>query len=174
MSDPRSVKLWEHWRESSEKLDYFVLGISAALTAYLGQNLTVRSLGFDPATAELVSLMCLALSVLAGLDRLRSAVANLAAQTALLEEQERTGALETVLKKGGGRTVIDEVSGATCSVELAQARVNKGEAAIASLTGQVFKWRRRSERAYNWRDWLLAVGVILFAVAKVWAAGLAT
>ena len=40
----RSVIAYEHYREASQRFEYFVLGISGALCAYITQNLKPEKL----------------------------------------------------------------------------------------------------------------------------------
>ena len=60
------VSSWEHWRQASERLDYFLLGVSAALTTYLGQHLAKPSIGVNGPTLELLTLGLWAFATAAG------------------------------------------------------------------------------------------------------------
>lgn len=174
MSERRSLKMWELWRESAEKLDYFVLGTAAALTAYLGQRLGTAPMGANPPTLELASLLLFSGAVVLGLERLRAGVALLGAQHLSLEQQERAGSLKTALLKGGGQPLIEQVSGRTYTVAEASSVISHCEEMHSLAQLQVERWRRRTERAYGMRDWSLALGVVAYAAAKVLAALLAT
>jgi hypothetical protein len=172
VSDDRSLIAWQHWRQSAEKVDYFVLGIASALTAYLGQHLSFSKLGANPATAELLSLVLLGGSVVAGLDRLRSSVSALNSDGHALQAQERVEAMKDLLAKGKG-TTTDRETGRTFTLADAEAEVQRAEQLRDFFRKQNQKWTRRCERAYNWRDRLLVVGVVVYVAAKVWAAALA-
>lgn len=170
MSMERSLKAWDHWRESATRLDYFILGISTALTAYQGQHLAPVSPGLNPGTIALGSLAALSLSVVAGIERLRAGVAFLAAQSISLEAHARAGQIKTLLKTGAGAEIIDSVSGDTFAVKDAAKEIAKSEGRMASAEKQVARWRRRAELAYNWRDGLLVGGVVLFVTSKLLSA----
>ena len=44
----RSILAYEHAHEASQRFEYFILGVSTALCAYIGQTLSPQKLGFSP------------------------------------------------------------------------------------------------------------------------------
>jgi hypothetical protein len=168
MSGDKALIAWEHWRESSEKLDYFILGTSSALTAYIGQHRPKAILGFNAGSSEVASVVVLALSVVAGVGRHRARVASLGAQQYLHDAMSIAGQMRTMLQTGGGRPLIDRNSGRTYTAAEATQRIEREDKRIAAARARSERWKRRAERAYNWRDWLLVAGVLFYAAAKVW------
>ena len=146
------------------------MGVSAALTTYLGQHLAKPSIGVNGPTLELLTLGLWAFATAAGVDRVRATVAGLSAQSVHIEESERAGTLKTMLLTGGGKGAIDALSGRTFTPSEAQSAIQRSEARAASAQKQYDKWKRRSEFAYNLRDVLLILGVGSFLVAKLVAA----
>jgi len=58
----RSLIAYNHWINSKEKFDYFILGIISALFAYLSQNIIFVKFDFNSPTFELFSLILAFLS----------------------------------------------------------------------------------------------------------------
>jgi hypothetical protein len=170
MADERELKAWEHWRESSEKLDYFILGTSSALTAYFGQHLPSVSLGLNAASLELISLTLLGLSVVAGVERLRASVAGLGAQGFLLEANGIAGSMRALVTAKPGTGLIDAVSGRTFTPDETSRTIAINEKRAASAQKQWLRWKRRGELAYKARDYLLILGIVAYVAAKIWAA----
>lgn len=56
--------------EASNKLDYFILGVSIAVCAYLGQTNPYAPVGFNEATFRLTSLLIFAGSAVCGFRRI--------------------------------------------------------------------------------------------------------
>ncbi len=75
MSNPTDV-IYTHTRESAQRFEYFLLGISVGLCAYVGQTLKSEKLGFSPYTFQVVSLVILFLSIIAGFRRVEMMIAT--------------------------------------------------------------------------------------------------
>jgi hypothetical protein len=144
-----------------------MLGMAAALTAYLGQHLAKPTLGLNGPTLELLSLGLWAFATAAGIDRVRATVAALGAQSVEIEERERAGSLNSTLMTGGGKGAIDILSGRTFTPAEAQSAIDLSQKRAASASAQHAKWKRRGELSYNLRDMLLVLGVGVFLVAKL-------
>jgi hypothetical protein len=170
VTEQRSLIAYDHWRLASDKVDYFVLSISAALTAYLGQHAVVTPLAVDPATLELASLLLFAASTVFGIDRIQANVTSLGAESGFLEAFERAGQLRIVLQTESGTQLIDSVSGETYTLAVAQQKIEAHDRRATGLHAQKEKWQRRSERSYKFRDICLKLGVTLYAAAKLWSA----
>ena len=170
LNDARSVVAYNHWRHASDKVDYFMLGISTALTAYFGQNLITTKIGVNPSTLELASLFLFAASVLAGLERIKAMVTALGAESGYLAAFERAGNIRTAVEKGGGANLLDSVSGETFSIAAALKEIAIQDQHCATLERQKDKWKEYAECVYKCRDRCLMCGVVLFTGAKLWLA----
>ncbi len=91
MADDKALKVWEHWPECSERLDYFILGASSAPIACIGQRLPVAPIGLNVLSLELGSVVALALTTVAAVERLRATVAGLDAQQVVLDAANIAG-----------------------------------------------------------------------------------
>ncbi|MFH2051256.1 MAG: hypothetical protein ABIK96_02205 [bacterium] len=54
MSQDKSDVLWSAWSEAASKFDYFMAGLIAAITAYVGKGISPGRLGFNPHSLEIV------------------------------------------------------------------------------------------------------------------------
>jgi hypothetical protein len=169
-SEDRPLKAWERGRESAEKLDYFMLGMSSALTAYIGQHLPTTTLGLNAGSLEYASLAAFSLSVVAGIERVRAGVAGLSAQQVQLEASGMAGAMRTMLVKKPTSGAIDEVSGRTYTPAEVVAKIAHEDKRTQAADRQWERWKKRGERAYRWRDYLLFLGVLTYAAGKIWSA----
>jgi hypothetical protein len=72
MSTERSDALFKSWRESTEKFDYFMLGVLGALCAYVAQGYKPARIGINSGTAELIALLLLVLAAVLGFRRIEA------------------------------------------------------------------------------------------------------
>lgn len=87
----RSVVTYEHYRDAAQRFEYFILGISGALCAYIGQHLTPQKLGLTPYGLELFSLLLLVGSVFVSFKRMEKVIACHGLNHRLLSLYEHVG-----------------------------------------------------------------------------------
>lgn len=75
-------------KEAATKLDYFILGATLAICAYLAQTNPYAPLGVNKETFLLGSLLVLATSAICGFKRIESTIAALWDNAAALEERD--------------------------------------------------------------------------------------
>jgi len=80
--------------------------------------------------------------------------------------------MKTALAKGSGQPLIEQVSGTIYTAAEASAVVKACEETRDLADRQVERWKKRTERAYDWRDRSLMLGIVAYAAAKVWAAAI--
>lgn len=170
MADRQSEKAFDLWRASVDQHDRFMLGVAMALVAYLGQHLSVASLGMNPATLEALSLLPLGGAVVTGILRVRYGATSLGAQHLRLMALERAGSLRAALDEGTGGPLLERTSGRVLDVATATREAEQWEAAETRAQTQVNRWTKRTEVAYSIRDWLLGIGVVAYVAAKAWGA----
>lgn len=96
------------YNEASHKLDYFILGVTLAICAYLAQTNPYGQLGLNKETFLLGSLLVFAASAICGFKRIENTISLMGFNTIWLQqlEEERR---RTLMKKisdgnyGGGR-----------------------------------------------------------------------
>ena len=74
--------------EAASKLDYFILGVTLAICAYLAQTNPYAQLGINKETFLLGSLLVFAISAVCGFKRIESTIAALRMNAAALEERD--------------------------------------------------------------------------------------
>lgn len=114
MSTERSDKVYQCWSEATQKFDYFVTGLTGALTAYVGQNIVVTRIGFNPNTVELLALFCFIASVIAGFRRIESIILTLHMGHSRLYAEENKGAI--INASQGGTNIINKATGDVISL----------------------------------------------------------
>ncbi|MGU9818964.1 hypothetical protein ACU684_26640 [Pseudomonas sp. LF135] len=72
--------------EAANKLDYFILGVTLTICAYLAQTNPYAQLGFNRETFLLGSLLVFAASAICGFKRIEATIAALRMNAAALEE----------------------------------------------------------------------------------------
>lgn len=164
MGTERSDKVHENWRQSSEKFDYFVTGITGALCAYISQTFKPEQISFSPNTLELVSLLILVGSVYAGFKRIESAVETHRHNHHSLHLSEQTGQL---MSKFEGQHLLNEATGEILPAEQVVAKIKylkKIQPEVESLAETA---AQEAGTWYTWRNRLLASGFCLLVAAKV-------
>ena len=167
MSDNRSVQAHFAWQGASEKFDYFMAGLPAALAAFVGRDLRVSVLGLNATTLELSALLAFALSFVFALKRLEIAITLMRLNAARLEHHEAAQATANASTHG---MVINVAAGELyLEADLLQASrdhqksVQKAEVTMTQL-------RPWAPRHYKARNAQLTVGVGLLALSRAMAA----
>ncbi|MCC7131795.1 MAG: hypothetical protein IT352_04075 [Gemmatimonadales bacterium] len=165
MSDRRSVRLYELSTESAEKFDYFLVGLAAALAAYLGRDLNVGKLGWNPETIATAALVAFVLSVGAGLIRLELRVTILGVASRRLEHQESAG--KHMEASAPGNLMINQAAGTLHTPDDLREAARKHHHRAEGLMAEEKKLADRALAAYRWRDRLLVSGLGLLALSRV-------
>ncbi len=84
----RVVLLTTAHNTAAEKLDYFILGVSLAICAYLAQTNPYGRIGLNRETFLLGSLLVFAASAVFGFLRIQSTIADVRQNAFALEEQD--------------------------------------------------------------------------------------
>lgn len=88
LSQDRVALLATSHNNASEKLDYFILGVSLAICAYLAQTNPYAQIGINKETFLLGTLLVFVASAICGLKRIESTISDLRINAALLKEQD--------------------------------------------------------------------------------------
>ena len=105
--DNRSLVEFGYYRESLQRFEYFIVGVSLAVCAYVGHTLHPEKLTFlSTYTIEVVSLALLILSASVGLKRIESLVQTSRWNGQLLDAIEKRG---TIMKysSGNGSSIVN-------------------------------------------------------------------
>lgn len=94
MSD-QSLEIWKNLKQSQLRYEYYIIGLAAALFAYLGSSFKPEALSVSQNSFELLSLIALFFTVVTGLFRLEN---DLSAQATKLEQQNAQSRLDVLNK----------------------------------------------------------------------------
>ncbi|MGY0800170.1 hypothetical protein ACW7G0_14120 [Lysobacter sp. A286] len=166
MTTERSDRLYETWRTSAEKFDYFVLGILGALCAYIASSFEAGVLGPNPKTLELSALVAFFASAMCGFLRVESTVFLTSLNHKYLRSNEQRGLLTQQLANGA--PFLNSATGQIYSPQHAQAEVEVINQALPSISKQMERAGRRAEVTYAWRNRLVVLGFMLLVGARVW------
>lgn len=167
MNTTRSDGLHDKWRDSTEKFDYFMLGVLGALCAYISQNYKPDKLGINPGTVELLSLLILVLAAVVGFRRIETTNLATLINQQILHANERRGVLVSVINNGPG---LNSQTGQTYTPDYAQQEIPKINQKIERLNLQFGKIQRSVIIYYHARNYLMLGGFLILLSAKVYSA----
>ena len=170
--EQRSLLVYKNLKAAQEKFDYFVLGMTAALFAYLGENYAPEQLGLSQNTVELISLLLLLISLVAGFKRLKFDLALQQGNFYELDLDERRNVMNQALSVSG--SVLNLNTGDAVNKEAVAARAKQIQERLPSLLKATEKYARKGSMAYSVRNWSLLSGFVLLAVSKFLGAYAAT
>lgn len=164
MSDSND-KLFFHWSESSQKFDYYAVGLVATAVVYLAGKYEPARLGWNPATIDLLAIVALLIAFFAGLIRLQMTVTILRVTNDLVAREARL----TELK---GRRLPD--AAATAEQLANETLLAKSAAALPGIIAKAKKKRDELAAACAWayavRDVGLMLGMSFMVLSKFAAA----
>ena len=167
MTTERSDKVYDNWRQGAEKFDYFVLGLTGALCAYISQTYTPEKLGLNPGTLELLSLALLVFAAIAGFKRVETIIEITRLNHWSLRANEERGAL---ISKSRSQPLLNESTGDILSPQMVQQHVNALTHSIASFDPQIKNAQSSALLWYRIRNLLILVGFAVLVSAKVLSA----
>ena len=168
MPTDRSDKLHADWRTSSEKFDYFILGIVCAICAFIAQSYKPGKLGINPTTLELVALLVFVLSVVAGFRRIEQTLLVTVLNQRELHAYEARGGM--VSKMPEGRTLINEATGQLFTPQQAEGRVAELTKTIRETRPMLEAAKVAAHTQYKRRNSLALAAFLLLLAARVWSA----
>jgi hypothetical protein len=167
MSTERSDGVHQRWRESTEKFDYFILGVLGALCAYISQSYKPEKLGVNPGTAELLALLVLVLAAIVGFRRIEATNLATLLNHQILHANERRGVLTSVIHNGPG---FNSHTGETYTPEYARQEIQNMGKKIDQLNPQLRIVQQQAQRHYKLRNALMLLGFLALLAAKLFSA----
>lgn len=167
MVTERSDKVFDNWRQATEKFDYFVVGVTGALCAYVSQTYKPAKLAVNPATLELCALVLLVLSVVAGFRRIERTIQVTLLNHRYLRASEEKGAL-TVKSSSGA--LVNESTGEIIPPHQVSENIAFLSRMAPEIRDRIEKAGASAHRWYKTRNWLLFLGFSALVFAKVWSA----
>ncbi len=123
MSHERSDRVWQEWKQSSEKFDHLMAGISTAVTAYVGQHLEFSRIGINSSTLELVALAVFGGATYFSFRRIMCMVAGMSASHQRLASLEARGNIVAALTEPGVGPLVNTSTGDIISPATAAKRL---------------------------------------------------
>lgn len=165
MATDRSDKAYDYWRDASLRFDYFVTGLTGALTAYVGQTIKPHRIGLNPESLELLALLLLVGSVVAGLKHIESGVEAFRAMHSRLYHYELRGALVEAATKSG--VLFNRATGDMVDQRAAAYEAQLHGEAAQKVESNLEKIGKASVRYYKLRNRLLFVGFLLLVAGRI-------
>lgn len=150
-----------------QRFEFFIVGVSLALCAYVGYTLHPEKLAFLSAyTIEVFSLALLILSAGVGLKRIESLVQTSRLNGQLLDAIEKRGAIMATKPDTEGLIVV-KYPGRLLTIEAAANWVRELNDKIRVLHHMLETETIRAERLYRWRNRLLLIGFCALVLSKI-------
>lgn len=172
MADSRSLEVHKSLRESQQKLDYFLLGVSSALFAYLGGKFEPAPIQYSENSFEFAALILLFLSVLLAFIRLERNIVVTQLNFLQLDFQEKKGAIVQALAMPG--PVLNTENGEQLDKGNAQLLVHSIDKKLPEILNKIDTQSKLSAVSARLRNWLLLLGFATLAFAKFVGVQLAT
>ena len=157
-------KLFLHWSDSVQKFDYYLTGLLGASVVYLIKEYQPTIVGLNISTVELLAIICLIISLFAGITRIERNVTILRITHDLLP---RETFLKTLRMRSPGQEILSEESLEVLSPEEIHAMEIEISETVKIAKEARDKLSRGSEILYSVRNVTLATGIILLLLAKV-------
>lgn len=153
--------LFLHTREAAQRFEYFLLGISLALCAYIGQSVKPEKLGFSAYTVEILSIAVLIASIVAGFKRVEAMIATSSLNHDVVDLQLKRAKL---VKR---EPMFDEGTGAALNDFERDFAISEMSKVLKEKTRKMEEAVARGHRCYWWRKLLLAVAFGGLFAAKI-------
>lgn len=167
MFTARSDGVYEKWRESAEKFDYFILGVLGALCAFILQTYKPDRIGINPGTLELLALLVLVLGAVFGFRRIEATTHATLLNHKMLHANERRGVMVSVTQSGNG---TNTQTGETYAPEFAKKEIENLTRLLDQLKPQVESAKAQALKTYKLRNMLTFWGFLMLLAAKVFSA----
>jgi hypothetical protein len=165
--DNRSLIEFGQYREGLQRFEYFIVGASLALCAYVGHTLHPEKLRFLSAyTIEVGSLALLIFSAGVGMKRIESLIQISRLTGQLLDAIEKRGAIMTAKPNSEGLIVV-RYPGRLLTSEESANWVRGLNDKIPVLHHMIETKTSRADSLYKWRNTLLLIGFCALILSKV-------
>ena len=169
MSDTRSDRVHALWFESSARFDYYLTGLSVALIAYWGKNLSPPTAAISRDSLLAVALLVLLVSVLLGLLRMEKDIRATGLNFEHLYLSEQAQILESASTQGP--VLHDMVHGADQTPAQVKLRAERYRSASKQEERRAASLALAAQRLYMWRGRTLAAGLLLAIASRLWPTG---
>lgn len=162
----QTEKAYEAWRQAYDKFNYFVVGASGALCAFVAQTMSVERFGFSPATVEMIALFALMASVIAGFKHLEAVTTMHKANHNYLHCSDSLDALHENIP-GPKDSLENRETGEQLTNADWHAQVKRQRDLMREHEAAAMRFDARASKMYRWRNRLLLSGVVLLISARI-------
>jgi hypothetical protein len=167
VGEPRSVAVYQHYVEASQKFDYFVAGLTGALCAYIAQSWKPQKMThLGPDSLEFVALLLLFAAAVAGFKRIEWVITMLRINTNWLDASEKRGAMADAIQESGGRLMLNKESGEVLSLFDAMQHYRELSSVTPDIQKKLGHAKTKAERWYRWRNRLLFIGFSVLVASR--------
>lgn len=152
------------WRDAAEKFDYFVLGATGAICAYVLQTFQPSRLGLNVQTLQLIGLLVLFSSAYASYRRLEALTVSMRESLLQLKVEELLDDLRAA-QQGRG-IFFDYGAGRHLSGHEVTNKIQEKLAERLTYCDSVTHAQESAARCYRWRNRLLFSSFAILVVAK--------
>ena len=160
----RSIEVFKTLKNSEQKFEYFMLGMTVALFAYIGEKYTPQPISFSQNTFELSALLLLVISIIVGFKRIEMNIVSQRLNYNNLHSSEKLGSLKKALLANGHQ--IKE-NGDMFNLEKAVHEIKQLEVIIPSIDEKMKNLNNKGMFLYRIRNLTFLFGFALLAISKV-------
>ncbi|WP_435236383.1 hypothetical protein ACR30L_02015 [Psychromonas sp. PT13] len=164
MSD-QSLEVWKNWKQAQQKYDYFLIGLAAALFAYVGGNYSPEPFSISQNSFELLALISLFISISSGLFRLEN---DLSLQATKIEQLNAKNILGTLNKAS---TFLGKVVNEDTGREMNKSELTEKKEILEVFISKSDKGLRLISNRCMWqftiRNYSLFLGFLFLVVSKL-------
>ena len=160
----RTPAAYEEYRQAAQRFEYFILGISVALIAFVGKTLEPQKLGFSAYTLEVVAVAILVASTIIGFIKVRQMVFLSQCNQEKLHLEERSGILLSTIQSG---PFLNALSGEYWTEADVKKEVTNISKVLPHRIQQLEQISSRIGTLDRWRNALLLCGFVCLLAAKI-------
>lgn len=161
----QSAEAHRDYRQSSEKFDYFMTGVSVAICGYLVQTFDANGLtgGDVVPKLEFASISLFLISIYFGIRRIEGVISGKRLNYSYLKEQEQIGDISR--SAAAGETIM--IDGAIANQATILAHIEECDERIKALKEKMNDSADKTLRNYKVRNALFMSGIAVQFAAKI-------
>jgi hypothetical protein len=159
------AQAFEHYREASQRFEYFILGASIALIAYAGQALTPQKIGANAYTVEITGILLIIAAVLISLKRLEKLISGLQITVRLVDSQDHRALLAKAFIEGRNRSDLGR--GELWKPDDMKKQIAEYDKIIPHYEKTIEEINLVAFRFYRRRNWLLVCGFLALFAGRI-------
>jgi hypothetical protein len=163
--------MFQHYQESGERFDYFLLSVCVALTGYLGASFDPTAIDSVPAFLEIFALVAFGAATMAGMVRAKHTVQFWSFQFNRLENGEKADMMRTAYLTSEKDIVL---GGLLIPRHELLARADRLMTAAEQARGKSTAVQALLMKWYKIRNWAFGLGLGAYITGKIVASVLLT